>query len=447
MENHKMDELFRQRLHDAEVPPPPFVWPAVEQALQERRRRKALWLLAFGLLGAATLAWFLIKNPLADGVAQWPTAGHDLQPMEEGSAGAQEVLMPKDDPTQREEASSSLAVPAVRAVPPPSNTAVAKRADSPASPSTQPSTAQSVSEFNAASIADNQDQPGILAQEYLEINFLRAKSSAIASSATSLDITAPKFLKPSAQRKKTQPKVCYDFDKQPKAWLLDVYAGPSLAQVSLTSRPDNRPYLNQRISTESRSVAMNAGVRASLMFNQNLLLRTGLHYEQVTEVFEYIDPTYVKLSINTVVVNGQVVRVDTIVEYGENYQKTYNRYSMLDVPLTLGVEMRNGRSGFSINAGASANVLFLTRGSIIDPETSEPARFGQNATLSQDVFQQRVGFSAMASIQWFWHVTPRTRLFVEPAFRQVLRPITVASHPVEQRYSMLGLRLGATTIF
>jgi hypothetical protein len=30
--NHKIDEIFRQRLHDAEVPPPPFVWPAVEQA-------------------------------------------------------------------------------------------------------------------------------------------------------------------------------------------------------------------------------------------------------------------------------------------------------------------------------------------------------------------------------------------------------------------------------
>lgn len=55
--NHNIDELFRQRLHDAEVPPPPFVWPAVEQALKKRRRRWGLWIFTFGTVAAATV-WF-----------------------------------------------------------------------------------------------------------------------------------------------------------------------------------------------------------------------------------------------------------------------------------------------------------------------------------------------------------------------------------------------------
>lgn len=444
-----MDELFRQRLHDAEVPPPPFVWPAVEQALQERRRRKMVWLLALGLLSAATLAWFLIRHQLAREVAQLPAATVHSTPLEqehsaaastaENSTTAEPSLFQASPPGTSDRAMAT-------ATPMPGRTA--KREDSTVSWGQRRESTQQ--ETTASALPTPDEAPtsiGAATVDPLEINALQAKSSAVASVTSPEEVVAPTVQKPVVQRKKTQPKLCYDFDKHPKAWLLDVYAGPSLAQSSMTSHPDNRPYLNQRLGTESRSLAMNAGIRASIMFKQNLLLRTGVHFDQVTEVFEYIDPTYVKLSINTVVVNGQVVRIDTIIEYGENYQKTYNRYSMLDVPLTFGVEMRSGRSGFSINAGASANVLFLARGSIIDPGTREPARFGPNATLSQDVFQQRVGISAMASVQWFWHVTQRTRLFVEPAFRQVLRPITLGSHPVEQRYSILGLRLGATTIF
>ena len=60
MENQhsKIDEIFRQRLHDSEVPPPPFVWPAVEQELQKRRRKGLfLWLFAFGTASACVLFW------------------------------------------------------------------------------------------------------------------------------------------------------------------------------------------------------------------------------------------------------------------------------------------------------------------------------------------------------------------------------------------------------
>jgi hypothetical protein len=121
---------------------------------------------------------------------------------------------------------------------------------------------------------------------------------------------------------------------------------------------------------------------------------------------------------------------------------------MLDIPLMVGVEMRSGRSGFNINAGISANVLFWKRGAIMDPQTQEPARYGgKKETLSEDVFRTRLSLSAGASVQWYWHISPHWRLYAEPSFRQVLRPVTLKNHPVEQRYSILGLRLGATKIF
>ncbi|MBL7806613.1 MAG: hypothetical protein JNN28_02295, partial [Saprospiraceae bacterium] len=249
-------------------------------------------------------------------------------------------------------------------------------------------------------------------------------------------------------RKKVQPRVCYDFNRHPSALLVDVYAGPSIAQRSLTSRTDDEPYLKQRLATEHKDLAFNAGIRASLMFRRNFLLRTGLHYDQFTEVFEYIDPTSVTVSINNIYVNGQFVGTDTVITYGESYLKTYNRYGMLDIPLMVGVEMRSGRSGFNINAGISANVLFWKRGAIMDPLTQEPARFGgKKETISEEVFRTRLSLSAGATVQWYWHASPHWRLFVEPSFRQVLRPVTLQNHPVDQRYSILGLRLGSTMIF
>jgi hypothetical protein len=295
-------------------------------------------------------------------------------------------------------------------------------------------------------------------QSHIDTKNLQINQQGLLVSGLQVGTVVPTTFKAVSRRKKEQPRVCYDFSRHPSAWLIDVYAGPSLAQRSLTSRFDDQPYLNQRLATERQSTAFNAGLRASLMFNSNFLVRTGLNYDQISEVFEFIDPAYTKYRIEVTVLPNGMTHIDTVgVDYGENYLKTYNRYSMLDLPLLVGMEMRKGRSGFSINAGISANLLFETSGVIIDPQTHEPARFGPTpqkpkgigpkSTLSQDVFRANVGLSASASIQYYWHLSSHFRVFVEPSFRQVLRPVTVDNHPVEQRYSILGLRLGATRIF
>ncbi|MFN0215602.1 MAG: hypothetical protein ACKVT2_15200 [Saprospiraceae bacterium] len=452
-QKHNIEELFRQRLQGAEVPPPPFVWPAVEQELQRRRRRPLLlWLFAFGTVAAAGVWIWQSGQKASSNQAQNIVGNAEIhqnnlqqytkQPLEEDFKGDPGYIIEKIQPIAKNQ--------------------VAKRPNS-------------VNESSRIDPILNQEVKVEESNRVLISNLVGSeplKNTVVAndgnplmanglplvvSMANKKELVSPAEFKPNARRKKVPPKLCYDFAQHPTAWLLDVYAGPSLAQRSLTSALDDEPYLNQRLATERRSVAMNAGIRASLMFNRNILVRTGLHYDQVTEVFEFIDPTHVITRINQIYVNGQFVRVDTVVSYGENYLKTYNRYAMLDVPLLVGVEMRQGRTGLSINAGVSANVLFHKRGVIIDPITHEPARFGAvpddpdavgpQTSLSREAFRANVGLSATASIQWYWHINPHWRLFAEPSFRQVLRPVTLNSHPVEQRYSIIGLRLGATKIF
>ena len=481
-QNSKIDEIFRQRLHDAEVPPPPFVWPAVEQGLQKRRRRVLVaWLFAFGALaGSAGLLWQsglwndaqpgLTKAPAIElpgntaytansdeAISPDPNLSADSKATETSESNASNVLKVADaSPTGSGEKAHSNDVPATRAKSSAKGLSLnsvneTKILQSPVDQKiTTPDFTFPVNHANENLQILPADKP-LIAQIPLA---LQASEPVVSMAGQKRDF-APKTFKPHSRRKKSEPKLCYDFARHPRAWLIDVYAGPSLAQRSLTSRLDDVPYLNQRLATESRSSAMNAGVRASLMFNRNLLVRTGLHYTQLTEEFEYIDPTSViyLLKFNP----GNPVPDTLGVQYGENYLKTYNRYQALDIPLMIGLEMRHGRSGFNINAGLSANLLFQQRGVIIDPLTHEPARIGPipedpkavgpKTSVSQEVFRTNLGLSATASIQWYWHVKPHFRLFVEPAFRQVLRPVTLNSHPVEQRYSFIELRLGATKIF
>ncbi|MCC6279727.1 MAG: hypothetical protein IT262_03945, partial [Saprospiraceae bacterium] len=269
---------------------------------------------------------------------------------------------------------------------------------------------------------------------------------------TSRFIPHPSFLIPEKRivRNKKETRSCYDFAEHPNVLLVDGYFGPSLTRKEMRTGPDNQPYLAQRRNTETKDWSFSAGLRASLLLDRHFLLRSGVHYDQITEQFEYIDPDFVEVTIRqtTQIINGQPVTViDTLsVDYGEKYLKSFNRFGMLDIPLQAGVELRNGRTGVSINGGIALNVLFWKRGAILSPVDGQPAYFTPGSG-TVDVFRTRAGLSAMGSVQWFCHLRPRLRVFAEPYVRMVLRPVNVPSHPVEQRYGMLGLNVGVTRIF
>jgi hypothetical protein len=232
--------------------------------------------------------------------------------------------------------------------------------------------------------------------------------------------------------------------------MLDVYAGPSFSKQTLEAvDSDFDDYAQMRRSTEESDWAFNAGLRGSLLLGRHFLVRSGLHYEQMTEVFEYADPNYIKYLIEVTQIlegNEWVTIIDTVgVEYGENYTKTYNRYGLLDIPLEMGGEIRSGRFGLSINAGVSFNVLFWKRGTILSP-AGQPTPFTPGETGATEVFRPRTGLSAGASGQIFFHLQPRLRVFAEPYYRKILKPVTLDDQPVEQRYSNWGIKIGMTKI-
>jgi len=251
-------------------------------------------------------------------------------------------------------------------------------------------------------------------------------------------------------RKKQDSKNCYDFEHMGTVWWLDAYVGPSITRRQFSAKDseyDN--YLQQRLETERPEMAFNAGIRANMLFRENFVVRSGFHYDQFVEKFEWADPNSIEVNIRTrtQLVNGVWETViDTLsIEYGDNYIKTYNRFGVLDIPLELGIELRRGRTGVSINGGVSVNLLFWKRGAILSPDNNQPAYFTpEEGTL--EVFKTNAGVSINGSVQWFYHIQPTLRLFVEPYYRQVVKPLTLNGHPVDQQYGIGGLKLGMTKI-
>lgn len=450
-EKNHIDEQFHLRLYGAEVAPPAFVWPEIERELRKRRRRVVFfWLFGLALTGAGTWAMLTGRGEQAAG-SHTTGAG---QPTENTlKKGADEQHAATGEQTRRVSAELSDKPAAQTPVAHTSgyHTKNIRRQTAPVvQPLSVPTASVSAGQQKTALPDGSVKDPEQAAD--------RARSampgfSLLDPSAAEPLVShrSPEWLQPKRfVRKKKDSRFCYDFTQHPTVWLVDVYAGPSFAGREIESNiPAYDAYRQQRLDTEQKDFAFNAGVRGSLLFGRHFLLRSGLHYEQMTEVFEYADPNYVKylVEITHTTIDGKpVTLIDTVgVEYGENYVKTYNRYRMLDIPVEGGLELRRGRFGLSLNGGISLNVFFWKRGTILSPG-GKPLPFTPGEKGAADVFRARTGLSLTGSAQVFFHIKPRLRVFAEPYFRQVLKPVTLDDQPVEQRYRMGGIKIGLTRI-
>lgn len=480
-QSNNIDHLLRERLRHSEVPPPAFVWPNVEQALRRRKRRFIVfWFLAAGLAAGLTGAglWMFWPHakpaavrPIAQKTAPLLSVNAPLLPASLPDHTAAPVATAPATGQKTAAIPARQSMPAARTIPTTTSAATNRIPASDQVNFLQPDAAgvePNILQTNAER-TDQTAEP-VATPDIRQTNAKRTDQTAepVATSVKSAGITAqlpgvllgsldlPERTFPlspviiAVTKAKKAPRKCYDFHSNREAWLLDAYVGPAWSNKRLQSgNSEFRDYIHDRERTEKKDWGFNAGVRASYLFAGNFMLRTGLHYDYQVEQFEYFDPNFIRYNITVTqkLINGQWVSVTdtTGIEYGTEYRKTYNRFALLDIPLQAALELRSGPTGISLNLGGSVNVLFEKRGSILTPD-GKPTTF----TPSQgqyDVFRTRVGMSLLGSIQWFYHISPRTRVFAEPYYRHIVEPVTRAGYPVEQSLGVGGIRFGVTRIF
>lgn len=484
LDKNHFDDQLRNRLRQAEMPPPSFVWENIALELARKKRRKVLaYWLAAGVVASGLVAGFWLNWSAEKVVAPAVNSAKIEQPVAVISAQNQSAdltgLAGSNEAVSENVGKNSAAILSENVeshfskneVSGGAKTAVFGNENRTASVKNQQPARLSKAENLASQIVENQSVESnlnekIQTEKPVQSEFLNPSETPVLNpSATRFllkkwadfdllpagqaTFETPEIARPKPpvrifKSKKRKPE-CPSFAEHGTAFFLDIYASPDRAVKFLTNHDTDKPgYLADRRNSEKQGFAWSAGARAGVLLGGKYTLRAGLHYSQVHETFEYFDPLDLKFLVETNPTTGLPDTLQWI--YGESYKKSFNRFGLLDLPVTFGTEIGRGRFGLSLHGGAAINLLFWKRGSVISPENGEPISFTPGAKNGENVFVKNTGFSLLAGAQAFWQMNKKTRFFIEPHYRHRLKSVTLPTHPVDQKMGQGGLSFGLTRL-
>jgi len=201
-------------------------------------------------------------------------------------------------------------------------------------------------------------------------------------------------------------------------WYLDLLASPDYALRSLAS-------------SESALYVTVGGIS----------FRTGLMFNQIIE----------KIDFTNTVLSTDLPEWDTFptaVE-GQRRRVNYNRYSHVDIPVIVGVEMGKGPWRLNINGGAYINLLAKQKGQMIDQGAIDPTNIDLldfTSDLDQGnsfaAFKDNVGVSYYAGVAATYELNRDMQFVIEPHFRHFQNPHNTSVYNVDQSYQTIGVFFG-----
>ncbi len=445
-EKNQIDEIFQNRLRDSASEPPAFVWENVERALADKKRRR--WAIAFWavgsliLAGGATAFWLLktekgaaqamISQPLA-AIENAPQAslfsnenesekriGSVVFSTEKASANASGLSKKTNSFLIEKNGSESQILIEQKLA---SINAINNK-------STENKQINTFFDLTQKREKETDENPFFIKKENWKLEPIDSKNNLFAlKNSTSRELPKMKTF-----RARKRARACPKFGATGSAFLIEAWAGPSFALKELRPVLADAPnYANRRAASERSELSWNAGARAAFLFHRKFIVRAGFQYSQINETFSQRSPYWITIPPNA-------SQTDTIIKYGELVQKTFNRLGFLDLPVTIGAELVGGQFGLTLNGGAAANLLFWKHGELLMPD-NRTEKFS-----NAGIFRANAGLSLIGSAQVFYQINAKTRLFAEPYFQKILRPVTVSSYEIEQRYSTSGVQIGLSRL-
>jgi len=216
----------------------------------------------------------------------------------------------------------------------------------------------------------------------------------------------------------------------------EVYGGPDY--VSRRFSDTNVNFAQMRRESTSFKYAYSVGFRYGRVFNNGLMLKTGLNYSLLTEKFDFIQGNI----INIIYVTDAAG--DTIGSYqstSARHKITYNKYRTVDVPLLAGYEMQKGRWNFSFSGGLVINLYSWNRGEVLD-RSLQPVTINSGETPNPYQLKTNIGMGLQAGAGVYYGVGQKMKLFAEPYFRYNLSSMTQSEIILKQRFHTAGIRMG-----
>ncbi|MES2776681.1 MAG: hypothetical protein V4722_21060 [Bacteroidota bacterium] len=236
-------------------------------------------------------------------------------------------------------------------------------------------------------------------------------------------------------------------DEPRNDWYVDLYASPMMVFKNVTDKVAGKNIRSGMDSTLHSQVSFNAGINLVKNIGEGFLLKTGLQYNQVNELFRNTRVNEIKLittvTIRTVILApGDTIYIrDTSViqQIGTVTKQTQNRYKSWDIPLILGFEFGGKDLRLNANLGIIANIRSSYRGDMLDTSQQMVNIANYNTT---GVYKTNIGLGVYAGLGIIKSLGERTDLLIEPHARFNLTNMTTDAAWFKQKNINAGLSVG-----
>ncbi len=220
-----------------------------------------------------------------------------------------------------------------------------------------------------------------------------------------------------------------------------------------TLNGDNSEFIKNRNATESNIYSYSFGLMFGYLMSNGFTIKAGVNYTNINErfkiVFKNIVSTQTIITIDTIMnPDGSFTEVrDTTIKeiFGERTIQDQNRYSMLDIPLIIGLNYKRFNHKIGINTGIIINIISRQKGTILShvADTHGTKEFGYDNII----FRKNLGISIYVGLSYSYRFMSRYELFFEPNIRYYIRSFTEDYYPLSQKYTKYGISLGGRYIF
>lgn len=236
------------------------------------------------------------------------------------------------------------------------------------------------------------------------------------------------------------------------AFVLRPEAGMGLVFKTLQSHPgDSSDYRQARLDTEETLEYVSGSLLAGVEHSSGFNALAGLGYTRINERFytsgsrvEYdsipdgIVEIYIDSNGDSIITRGNV----PVTRYIAYRKRTYNQYTLIDVPVLLGYQWRQDRWSLGVEGGVYVNMALQSKGDIL-------AEDGAIISLgtTENVMRPRVGLSYFGSLRLGYVINDKTQISLAPTLRVFSGSFTEKEYRLSQKYTLAGLNIGLSRRF
>ena len=436
------DRLFASLKETSEVAPM-HLWPSIEAAITDERKKKRhfLWFGLFGFLllaGSSLMIYAQSSNSTEKQITELPTAKKSTNNT-------------RTQPKLKEQKTSLKAV----------QTAKTEGA--------QQSTTQEVT-FQKSAVATHTNSPkkALLPIVKKQKKNITPKDQKLHQFPASLQenlrkqkrkgAITPPILKEIASLPQTEinlPKL--DFAqappeeecagsrviKVPKSIFIDAYVSPVFSNTFFASKTSEASsYARLRDSTERNGIGLLVGARIGYIHESGVNLRAGIAYQQIRNKFQYNVEQDEKMIIQIFRDDlGNIIGRDTTYEFGRRRLNVANKYTTVDIPVSVGYISMKNKVQIGFHVGAVLNLNFNQTGTYLDQESLVKHFSDKN------IFENSVGTSFFSSVELQYLLLDHWGIFIEPQVRFYPKSLTTKSHPIKQNLTNFNVLTGIKYIF